>query len=137
MAENAAKTLPFPNRIVIDFIPPAAQRYDTAGDYGTAPDGSWWFKISYLARPEYGVAVLIHELAEKCLCARDGVEDEEIDRYDMAYDGDGEPGDELDAPYYHQHQAATKVERQIIDAFGLDWGTYDRSFDDYYGGPGD
>ena len=37
-----------------------------------------------------------------------------------------EPGDDPHAPYFMQHQTATKCERLIAKALGVNWGEYER-----------
>jgi hypothetical protein len=59
------------------------------------------------------------------LCIDRGVSFKAIDRFDMNFKGDGEPGDDPRAPYYRQHQFATQIERllakeRITRVFDLD-----------------
>jgi hypothetical protein len=38
---------------------------------------------------------------------------------------ENEPGDDPEAPYHAQHQFATKIERQLATALGVDWKAYE------------
>ncbi len=70
-------------------------------------------------------AVAVHELVEMLLCRADGVDPREVDAFDMAYTGDGEPGDNPYAPYHEQHCIALEVEQILIQALGVPWAEYD------------
>lgn len=88
----------------------------------------------------------IHEAIEAALCVEDGVTDAQVSPFDIAfeaarasstepdgrfqfqgrfYDADYEPGDSPDAPYQHQHNFATAVERMACAAFGMKWAEYE------------
>lgn len=107
------------------------QRYDTCGDYfvGDAT-GALYVQVSHLPDRREMLLVAIHELCEWALCEAKGITPDEIDKFDLNYDpGDmlpQEPGDNPDAPYYHQHQVATGIERILAAELGVDWLTYER-----------
>lgn len=138
-----------PPRIVIDVVPHASQRYDTCGDYQ--------LKNGYFVNTECTVLhitvsdtkdrremllIAIHELIEWALCQAKGITNEEIDRFDLQFEagaqglayeaglGKVEPGDQLDAPYYHQHQIATGIERILAAEMGVDWLEYERHIEE-------
>jgi hypothetical protein len=106
--------------------------------------------VSFTADWRSDMAVALHELVEAILCVSDEVECEgppvfdvgespcdafdknfEEAREEMQGDSfdfrgrtcapDAEPGDQHDAPYYHQHQAATTIERIFVDKLGMNW----------------
>ena len=113
-------------RIIIETIPHKDQRYDTAGDWYFDDAGSMVIKVSGLGdwRKEFLVAV--HELIEVGLCSNCGITAEAVDKFDMNYKGEGEPGDAHDAPYRRQHFTATTIERQLADALCVDWLDYEK-----------
>ena len=48
--------------------------------------------------------MLIHELTEMVLCIDRGVTFKAVDRFDMEFEGAGEPGDDPKAPYHREHR---------------------------------
>lgn len=52
----------------------------------------------------------LHELVEARLCFKDGVTQGAVDAFDAAFQGEGEPGDDVASPYRRQHRAAMLVE---------------------------
>ncbi len=119
--------------IRIKTIPHAKQRYDTAGDYWEKKEFGKTvvhFRISAMHDTRYEQLVLIHELVEYFLVKLAGIDVKEIDAFDEAYehlrgeDDDSEPGDDEDAPYYFQHQAASAVERLCAVMMGVNWLDY-------------
>jgi hypothetical protein len=49
----------------------------------------------------------------------------------MAFKGEGEPGDDRSAPYYKQHQIATRMERQMAYEMGIDWNEYEAFLNEF------
>ena len=99
--------------ITIKFIPASKQRYDTAGDYWVDKRGVIQVRISKFRAQRDEILVLIHELTEMLLCLEHGVSFKAIDRFDMAFKGDGEPGDNPKAPYRQQHRFAMRIEKLL------------------------
>ncbi len=114
-------------KITIETIPHGRQRYPTAGDWRIDAEGNISILVSDLGDWRYNAAVGIHEAVEAILCRRAGVEGCEVDRFDLGFRGNGEPGDDRDAPYATQHCFATAVERMLIAAMGLSWADYDKA----------
>lgn len=117
------------DRVVIEFIPHADQRYDTCGDW--LYDGATLtIRVSRLPDARYQQMVAVHELAEALLCNLDGVSQAAVDAFDM---GPGaaldEPGDSPDAPYHAQHQTATEIEVRLGAAMRVDWNRYAAAID--------
>ena len=112
--------------ITIKFIAQRRQRYDTAGDYWIDNRGTIQVRISKEKDWRYEVLVLIHELTEMFLCKERGISFKAIDRFDMRFRGDGEPGDDPKAPYYREHQWASGIERLLAAELGVDWKDYER-----------
>jgi len=131
--------------MTIDFqvIPHRRQRYDTVGDYYRQRrfTDSWCFRVSKLGDRRYEVLVFLHEIIEFMLCRMAGVKLKEIDRFDTKYEASREsfstadcgcahyeePGDDPHAPYYLPHQTATKCERLIATAMGVNWKNYNEA----------
>lgn len=113
--------------IRIRVIPHQDQRYNTVGDYQTDADGNIEVRISDLGDERKEIAIGVHEAFEAVLCRYAGITDKMIDDFDLAFDaarapGDAsEPGDDPNAPYYHQHQLAMRIERMACEELGLDW----------------
>jgi hypothetical protein len=87
----------------------------------------------------YETLVLIHELTEWAMRQVVGIPEPEIKFFDEKFEAEreagkhsksAEPGDDLRAPYYYQHQCATKVERLAAEFFKVDWGSYSRSVEE-------
>jgi hypothetical protein len=112
-------------KIVLETIPHDQQRYDTAGDWWFAPDGSLQIRVSEMGDEQYEEMVAVHELIEVLLCKAHGVGQHAVDDFDRAYTGDGEPGDEEGSPYRDEHCFATAVERMLCAAMGRSWAEYD------------
>lgn len=116
-------------RIVIETIPHAEQRYPTVGDWWVDQAGTWQIRVSEMGNEKAAFLVGIHELVEMATCLSDGVTQEEVDKFDRHYAGEGEPGDDMDAPYWKQHQLATTVERQAAQWLQVDWNEYEKLVD--------
>lgn len=115
--------------IEIKTIPHKEQRYDTVGDYYETPEGLK-LRVSEQDNPFYEMLITIHELVEYALIKAKGISIEAIDDFDMAFKGEGEPGDDPESPYYHEHQMASIVERQVCEAMGVKWCDYDRAVEE-------
>lgn len=126
----------------IKTIPHSEQRYDTCGDYFEEA-GAAHFRISDMGNAWYEILVAVHEIVEYALCKRWQVSMDAIDDFDREYEAarqirmaadcgcmpteTSEPGDDEHAPYYRAHRIATKIERALAMAFGIDWNEYDGS----------
>ena len=113
-------------------IPHEHHRYPTVGDYTTDGFDNVHFRVSILGNWRFELLVAVHEIVEKYLTMEAGVKEEDIDAFDIIYeanrkpDDDSEPGDHLGAPYYKQHQIATRVERFLAGELGVDWDVYEK-----------
>lgn len=61
----------------------------------------------------------IHEMVEAKLCLDRGISQDEVDAFDAAYIGDGEPGDDPAAPYGREHRQACLIEFLLADMLEL------------------
>src|SRR5713101_7810446 len=111
--------------ITIKVIPDSKQRYETSGDYWIDKRGTIQVRISKSRNWRHEALLLMHELVAMFLCLDRGVSFEVIDRFDMAFRGDGEPGDDPKAPYHREHRWASRLERMFAAELGVDWGKYE------------
>ena len=115
--------------ITVDTIPHKKQRYPTVGDYYKS-HGKLHIKISK-TNSNHEFLVLIHELIEWYLTSQKGVKIQDIDSFDISFENQREPGnteepgDNPNAPYYQEHQFATKIEREVAEYLGVDWDKYE------------
>lgn len=105
-------------RITIATIPAHAMRYDTLGDWREDGD-TLVIEVSDAVPERERVLVALHELVEAVLCLRRGVTTADVDRFDFAFKGSGEPGDAPDAPYQREHRFAMLVEHLMAHEMGL------------------
>jgi hypothetical protein len=120
-----------PPRIVIETIAPAAQRYQTVGDWVLDPDGTLHIRVSAMPKPEYSFLVAVHELLEAWACLQRGITPAEIDAADAQaltapYE---EPGDQPWIIYHHEHDFASGIERLVAHELGVDWTQYAAAVD--------
>jgi hypothetical protein len=118
-------------KITIEIIPHAAQRYDTLGDWlydritGTHDD-ALTIKISDTCEFRSTMCLAVHELIEALLCRLEGVTQTMVDRWDMGPGKDmEEPGADPHAPYHRQHYRAEVVERIVCEMMGMRWHWYE------------
>ena len=129
--------------ISIRTIDHRAQRYPTTGDW--QPVGQTLnVDVSRMADWRCGVLVGIHEAIEGVLCVNAGITDAAVSAFDKEYERRrpdnkeaglaqcgcvitdvSEPGDDIHAPYYKQHQLATSVERMLAAELGVSWNDYE------------
>lgn len=116
--------------IFFTVIPHHKQRYNTSGDYFATQKDLIDFRVSE-STPEYEFLILIHELVEWFLIRRKGIPIAAIDKFDMDFEDardqwdEREPGDDRKAPYYHEHQTASAIERTLAVFLGVDWHEYE------------
>jgi hypothetical protein len=112
--------------IEIRTVPQEKQRYDTLGDWFiivSMIDGSrrLGVTVTNMNNEDSEFAIAVHEMVEAYLCLKRGISGKEVDKFDMEFKGEGEPGDDPEAPYYKEHQFAMKIERLIVEELGIDW----------------
>jgi hypothetical protein len=123
-----------------DVLPHEEQRYETCGD--------WFFTgdvlrvvVSRLSDPRYEKLIAIHETIEAMICQQMGIDETDVTAFDVAYEEcrnlkisapcgcwispHSEPGDDLHAPYHKAHVAATRCEREV----GIAWGVNMRQYE--------
>ena len=120
------------DRVVIDFIPHKRQRYPTVGDW-LYRNGTLHIHVSKMHDPRYQQLVALHELVEVLLCSWRGILPKQVDDFDKAFEAKrkkgnvDEPGDDLKAPYRHEHFFATSLERLMAAELGVSWPAYDKT----------
>ena len=110
--------------IVIQTIPHENQRYETIGDWQKVDD-TLIVNVSELPDARYEFLIGLHEMVEAYLCLSRGVTEKQVDEFDLAFQGDGEPGDASDSPYRKEHFHATNIERLVAEQLGVDWEKYE------------
>jgi hypothetical protein len=115
------------------FIPIEKMRYPTAGDYWETKR-TIEFRVCKMSDWRHEILVLFHELVEYSLVKIAGIDIEVIDNFDINFEeerikgkhsGEEEPGDDMSAPYFGQHQVATMLERFLAFFLGVNWSDYD------------
>lgn len=107
-------------------------RYPTVGDWQFFPEeGHLLVLVSDTGEWRTNQAIAVHELIEALLCISDGVNQKDVDDFDILYEkhkpeeDPSEPGDSKYAPYRHQHAIASAVERLLIEELGTSWADYE------------
>lgn len=136
-------------QIQIKTIKHDEHRYPTVGDWWVEED-VLQIRVSDCGDWRASMAVAIHEAVEALCCIENEVEPESLDRFDTAYEmirADqmpelaeeqlkefgghdeitdwSEPGEDLHAPYRHQHALATQVEWILTEGMHLPWKLYE------------
>ncbi len=114
---------------MIHTVPHHQQRYDTCGDYVKRRDEVIEFRISELKDERMEALIAIHEIVEQTLCKAKGISIDQIDTFDLTFNGSGEPGDSVHSLYRDQHRIATIIERIIAGELGIDWNEYEKVID--------
>ena len=124
-------------KIVIETIPQEQQRYPTVGDWYFDDQDTLQIKVSDMKNWKYEFLVAIHEMVEMMLCREHGVAELNVTAFDEKFEklresfpgliGEQEPGDMVSAPYFNEHQFATKIEKQVAAELGVDWDEYNSS----------
>jgi len=117
---------------LISAIPHNEQRYPTVGDYFKVGNVDH-IRISKMKDERYQFLVAVHEYIEMNLCKFQGITNESIDKFDIAFESRrkdaSEPGFEPDAPYVRQHTIATSVEMMLCNELGISWKEYSEYVD--------
>lgn len=115
-------------RIIIECVAPEemrlpAYREDGYGDwYFDAKTGDLHIKVAGadVWDQEQAFLVALHELIEARLCFQSGVTQGSVDAFDGTFQGDGEPGDDPDAPYKNEHRKAILIEHLMAVFLGVE-----------------
>ncbi len=105
----------------VEVIPHSEQRYETCGDW-IFEDGVLKIKVSDTGNDMDAFLVGVHEAVEGMLCKVHGVDEIDVTHFDMVeFQGDGEPGEDMKAPYHFEHAVAEVVERIVAAAAKVAW----------------
>lgn len=89
-----------------------------------------------MKNPDFEFLVAIHEFIEAYLCQKRGIEEPTITRFDVNFErsrikgNTDEPGDNPEAPYFNEHQFATKIEKVMAKELGVNWKEYEKTVND-------
>lgn len=117
----------------IEVIPHQEQFYETVGDWRWDESGILVLRVSSTGDWRYEMLVAVHELIEAVLCKHEEISQSEVDDWDIKFEKERkegkrndyeEPGDDINAPYFHQHQYATKVEKDLAQRLCVTWADY-------------
>jgi hypothetical protein len=120
-------------RIEFRVVDSSEMRDIQADDYWEDENGVWQFRVVRMGNLLYEIMVFAHALTEWAMCQVIGISEPEIKSFDdkfLAEQAEGkhgkdeEAGDDQLAPYRHEHQCATKVERLLARLFRIRWTTY-------------
>ena len=105
-------------KIIIESI--KEQRYDTLGDW-FYENGDLHVRVSSIIGGRFEVYLIaIHELIEAILCERAGITPQQVDEFDLNYNGiEREPGDDMNCPYRRQHRFAMLIEHLVAHELGM------------------
>jgi hypothetical protein len=105
-------------KIIIEAVPKSEMRYATWGDW--FQDGDC-VKIQVMddLDPDIQFLVALHELVEVKLCVMRGISQQQVDDFDMNFQGLDEPGDHPDAPYRKEHRQAMLIEHMMASFMGF------------------
>lgn len=110
------------------------------GQEGGCPcrlDADLHIKVSQMSDWRYEVLVGLHEAIEALLCKQAGVDEAQVDNFDLGWEDNrvmgqesySEPGNHPNAPYHRQHQFATAVENALALELDVNWSTYEAEVD--------
>ena len=118
-------------KINIQTIKHWKQRYPTVGDWWWDGNNDLVIRVSEMKDRRHVILVAFHEMIEAVLCDERGITEQEVTKFDEAFEehrkeGDlSEPGDDVMAPYYKEHQFATELEHEFADELEVDWKEYE------------
>jgi hypothetical protein len=114
-------------KFMINVIPHSNQRYNTCGDWQYDKKSDTLFiDVSETNVEAYNFLIAIHELVEACLCIRNQIPQELVDKFDQGVGAElNEPGNDIRAPYYKQHGIASGIERMLAGHMGVDWNFFE------------
>jgi hypothetical protein len=123
--------------INIKTIPHDEQDYPTCGNWEIDDIGVINITVSETGDMRYNFLIALHEMIEAFLCKVRGISEESVTDFDVKFEkmraeypdivGDNEPGDNVNAPYFNEHQFATEIESKLAVVLGVDWSTYDKT----------
>ena len=111
-------------KVIIETVSHISQRYNTIGDWQWEGE-TLHIKVSDMGDWKKELLVGVHEMVETMLCKESGVTEEQVDAFDLSHSEEHEPGENPDAPYYHQHKNAIYIEDMLMQFLGVDADEYE------------
>jgi hypothetical protein len=115
-------------KIIIETVSHMSQRYNTIGDWQWFGD-TLQIKVSAMGDWRKEFLVAFHELIEVALCKKAGVTEEEVDAFDLSHPELHEPGDDIRAPYHHQHSIAIDLETKMMIELDVNQNNYEEKME--------
>lgn len=119
-------------KITIETIPHTDQRYPTCGDWIWSGD-DLKISVSDTGNPDHALLVGVHEMIEAWLCRQNGIDELAVSAFDIAFEASrppddlSEPGDDIEAPYHHEHMMASDIERYLAAVMHIPWKEYEEA----------
>ena len=116
--------------VEIKVIPHKSQRYSTVGDWQFQKGMNLLITVSDMKNWKYEALIAVHELLEVLLCKDRKISLKSVDKFDMLFEAlrkegnTAEPGNNKSAPYYKEHQFATKIEKMLAKELKVNWKKY-------------
>ena len=113
-------------------------RYPTVGDYLYDLRNDRFSFIIAEMQTDCQALIFLHEFLESYLCWKAGIPENDITLFDKKFERerslalhgkDDEPGDDKFAPYFKQHQIATKFEKMFCKELGMKWKDYSKEIE--------
>ena len=125
-------------KVILKEIAHSKQRYPTVGDWQWKKNGDLVINVSKMKANDrrYFLLVAFHEFIEAVLCDERGIFDSDVTAFDVAYEArrhegdESEPGNDVLAPYYKEHQFATELEHELADELNVDWEEYEKTINE-------
>lgn len=117
-------------KVVMQSLPFEKMRYETYGDYHES-NGAVRIDVVKQDNPLYEWLIAIHELVEYVLVKARKISISQIEEFDQTCQST-DPGDDTAAPYYHEHQVATIVEKIVCNELGIKWHDYTKEIQPTY-----
>ena len=105
--------------VTIDAVHPDGMRYPTEGDWQLGPDDVLHIAVTSNMPRREQMLLALHELVEALLCEARGITQAQVDAFDFAFTGEGEPGDCADAPYRREHRFAALIDHLVAHEMGV------------------
>lgn len=119
-------------KMIIETVEHSSQDYETIGNYKYLEDGTVHITISNMGNEVYESLVALHEFVEERLTKWRGIKEGDITKFDIDFESkreegnNDEPGFSKDAPYRHEHLAATGIEMIMASLAGIEWSDYEQ-----------
>jgi len=126
--------------ITIKVTEPRDMRPEVDGvDWLWEPNGDLQVQVAPMSDWRREILLAIHETVEAIMCKHNGVSQQAVDEFDLAFDKthteDLGAGDDPAAPYAHEHRLATAIEMILCAELKVDWQDYQNELIREFPGP--